>query len=192
LAENVHDTLEKRSHMRLNRYGEAWADFTRHYRPRLEINGDQANSIRHMHPGYTGRPGPSMPPEHIALLAILTRRQRREEGASMDEQYVTHIVLQQYRSSSSYSERETAAASHLGIGAIRHLHAMGLIEGKEAGGEMCYSEEEVIQLRLIRCLQRDLGINLAGVEVILHLLKRLEVLQLQLERERNREYGDET
>src|SRR5260370_7350341 len=74
----------------------------------------------------------------------------------MDEQYVTHIVLRQYRTSSSYSERETAAASHLGIGAIRHLHALGLIEGKEAGGELRYSEEEVIQLRLIRrsCIDR--------------------------------------
>ena len=103
----------------------------------------------------------------------------------MDEQYVTHIVLQQYRSSSSYSEREMAAASHLGIGAIRHLHALGLIEGKEAGGELRYSEEEVIQLRLIRRLQRDLSINLAGVEVILRLLKRLEALQQELEQERN-------
>jgi MerR family transcriptional regulator, heat shock protein HspR len=103
----------------------------------------------------------------------------------MDEQYVTHIVLRQYRSSSSYSERETAASSHLGIGAIRHLHALGLIEGKEAGGELRYSEEEVIQLRLIRRLQREMGINLAGVEVILRLLKRLEVLQQELEQERN-------
>ncbi len=103
----------------------------------------------------------------------------------MDEQYVTHIMLQQYRSSSSYSERETAAASHLGIGAIRHLRVSGLIEGKEIGGELRYSEEEVIQLRLIRRLQRDLGINLAGVEVILRLLKHLEAVHQELEQERN-------
>lgn len=92
----------------------------------------------------------------------------------MDEQYVTRIVLRQYRSSPSYSERETAAASHLGIGTIRHLHALGLIEGKETDGELRFNEEEVAQLRRIRRLQRDLGINLAGVEVILSLLKRLE------------------
>lgn len=48
----------------------------------------------------------------------------------MDEQYVTHIVFQQCRTSSSYSERETAVACHLSIGALRHLHALGLIEGK--------------------------------------------------------------
>ena len=102
----------------------------------------------------------------------------------MNERYVTHIVLKQYRSSSLYSERETAAASHLGIGAIRHLRAVGLIEGEEIGGELRYSEEEVTQLRRIRRLQRDLGVNLAGVEVILLLLKRLEAVHQELERER--------
>jgi MerR family transcriptional regulator/heat shock protein HspR len=95
----------------------------------------------------------------------------------MDEQYVTHIILKHYRSSPSYSERETVAASHLGIGAIRHLRALGLIEGEETGGGLRYSEEEVRQLRRIRRLQRDLGVNLAGVEVILRLLKRLEAFQ---------------
>jgi MerR family transcriptional regulator, heat shock protein HspR len=106
----------------------------------------------------------------------------------MNERYVTHIVLKQYRSSSSYSERETAAASHLGIGALRHLRAVGLIEGEETGGELRYSEEEVTQLRQIRRLQRDLGVNLEGVEVIVRLLKRIEALQLELEHERNKEY----
>jgi len=106
----------------------------------------------------------------------------------MNERYVTHIVLKQYRSSLSYSERETAAASHLGIGALRHLRAVGLIEGEETGGELRYCEEEVTQLRQIRRLQRDLGVNLEGVEVIVRLLKRIEALQIELEHERNKEY----
>lgn len=108
----------------------------------------------------------------------------------MDEQYVTRIVLRQYRSSSSYSERETAAASHMAISAIRHLRELGLIEGKETGGEPRYSEEEITQLRRIRRLQRDLGINLAGVEVILRLLKRLEATRQELEQERDKEYKE--
>jgi len=106
----------------------------------------------------------------------------------MNEQHVTHIVLKQYRSSSSYSERETAAVSHLGIGALRHLRAVGLIEGEETGGELRYSEGEITQLRRIRRLQRDLGVNLEGVEVIVRLLKRIEALQIELEHERNKEY----
>jgi MerR family transcriptional regulator/heat shock protein HspR len=104
----------------------------------------------------------------------------------MDEPYVTHIVLRHDHSSSVYSERETAVASHLSVGAIRHLQALGLIEGKETGGELRYSQEEIIQLRRIRRLQRDLGVNLAGVEVILHLLKRLDLVCQELEQERNR------
>src|ERR1700730_7993360 len=120
-------------------------------------------------------------------LARPLRHQRQEEGAIMDKQYATRIVYRQYRSSSTYSERETAAASHLGMGAIRHLRALGLIEGQETDGEVRYSEEEVIQLRRIRRLQRDLGVNLAGVEVILSLLKRLDTVQQEIERERSKE-----
>ena len=98
----------------------------------------------------------------------------------MDEQPVTHIVLQQYRAS-SYSERETAQASHMRISAIRQLRVLGLIEGEETGGELRYSEEEVRQLRRIRRLQHDLGVNLAGIEVILHLLKLLESVNQEVE-----------
>jgi MerR family transcriptional regulator/heat shock protein HspR len=104
----------------------------------------------------------------------------------MNEENEEHIVFQQYSASSSYSEQETAEASRLGIGAIRYLHALGLIEGKKTNGELRYSEEEVIQLRRIRRLQHDLGVNLAGVEVILHLLKRLEAIYQELEWERSR------
>jgi MerR family transcriptional regulator/heat shock protein HspR len=104
----------------------------------------------------------------------------------MDEQSVTRIEIRHTRTSSLYTELETANVSHMGIGAIRHLHALGLIEGEETGGELHYSEEEVTQLRRIRRLQRDLGINLAGVEVILHLLKRLDAVYKELEQERNR------
>jgi MerR family transcriptional regulator/heat shock protein HspR len=104
----------------------------------------------------------------------------------MDEYSVTYIVLRQCRPSSSYSEQETVVASHLGPGALRHLRVVGLIEGEETGGERRYSEEEVTQLRRIRRLQHDLGVNLAGVEVILRLLKRLEAVRQELEQERQR------
>lgn len=125
-----------------------------------------------------------------SFFANLSESEEEKEGAAMDEEYVTHIVLQQYRSSSSYSERETAATSHVGIGALRHLRTLGLIEGEETGGELRYSEEEVTQLRRIRRLQHDLGVNLAGVEVILRLLKRLGALQQELEQQRSTD--DET
>jgi MerR family transcriptional regulator/heat shock protein HspR len=87
----------------------------------------------------------------------------------MNDPHVTHIMFQQYRP--LYSERETATACHVGLAALRYLHMRGLIEGKEVDGKLHYSEEDIIQVRRIRRLQHDLGINLAGVEVILHLLE---------------------
>src|SRR5207245_4559672 len=103
----------------------------------------------------------------------------------MNEQYITHIVFRQSRAFSSYGEQEALAASHLDLNALRRIRVLGLVEGEEIGGERRYSEEEVVQLRRIRRLQHDLGVNLAGVEVILRLLKRLEGLQQELEQERN-------
>lgn len=111
----------------------------------------------------------------------------------MDEQRVTRIEIRYIPTSTVHTERETADMSHMDIRAIRHLRSLGLIEGEETGGELRYSEEEVIQLRRIRRLQHDLGINLAGVEVILHLLKRLDAVYQELEQGRNRARGrDET
>lgn len=104
----------------------------------------------------------------------------------MDKPYVTHIVLRRYRSSLPYSELEAAMASDLGIGAIRYLRSVGLIEAEEVGGEHRYSEDTIIQLRRIRRMQHDLGINLAGVEVILRLLRRLEAMHQELEQEKKR------
>lgn len=102
----------------------------------------------------------------------------------MDRSSFTRIVLHHPRSSSSYSEQETLVACHLDVRALRHLRAIGLIEGQETGGEQRYSEEDVAQLRRIQRLQHDLGVNLAGVEVILHLLNRLEAIRQELEQER--------
>jgi uncharacterized protein len=71
LTERVLDALEESTSLHLNRHGEAWLDFARRYRARLEIDGDLAESIHRMHPGYTGSPGPHMPAEHLALLEAI-------------------------------------------------------------------------------------------------------------------------
>lgn len=102
----------------------------------------------------------------------------------MMKPYVTHIVLQQYHSSSIYSEREAAAASNLSIGALRSLRAFGLVMGEGSGKQRRYSEEDVLQLRRIHRLHHELGINLAGIEVILHLLERLDAVEQELAQER--------
>ena len=105
---------------------------------------------------------------------------------SIDKPYITHIVLRPARTSRTYNEREALLASHLGPGALHHFRASGLVAGEQTGEEWRYSESDVARLRRIRRLQHDLGVNLAGVEVILRLLEHLETLQRELEEERHR------
>jgi MerR family transcriptional regulator/heat shock protein HspR len=100
----------------------------------------------------------------------------------MDNNQYTRIIIQESRSASYYSEQETAEYCQMDVQMIRRLQAVGLIEGLElAGGEQRYSEEDIAELRRIRRLHRDLGVNLAGIQVILHLRSRLKSLQQELE-----------
>jgi MerR family transcriptional regulator/heat shock protein HspR len=104
----------------------------------------------------------------------------------MDKEYITRIVIHPYRASATYSEPETVVAAHLGAETLHHFRALGLVEGNEVDGELRYSEAEVTRLRRIRRLQHDLGVNLAGVEVILHLLEHLDGISRELEQERRK------
>ncbi|MFL5628307.1 MAG: chaperone modulator CbpM [Ktedonobacteraceae bacterium] len=96
----------------------------------------------------------------------------------MDEQRIIRIFIQQSQPTKYYSEQEIADVCHLDIQVVRQMDAEGLLEGVEvAGEERHYSEEDVLLLRRICRLQRDLGVNLEGAEIIVRLLKRIELLQ---------------
>jgi MerR family transcriptional regulator/heat shock protein HspR len=103
----------------------------------------------------------------------------------MDNPYITRIVVQPYTAPRSYSEREAATASHLNMRALHSLETLGLVQGEGSGRDRRYSEEDVLCLRRIRRLQHELGVNLDGVEVILHLLKQLVMVQQELEQTRS-------
>ncbi len=45
--------------------------------------------------------------------------------------------------------------------------------------EGCYAEPQVERIRLCRTLQDELGVNIAGVEVVLNLLDRMEAERRQ-------------
>ncbi|HLI09207.1 MAG TPA: chaperone modulator CbpM [Ktedonobacteraceae bacterium] len=107
----------------------------------------------------------------------------------MAETRYTRIIISSSRPTVYYSEQETAQYSHLDIPTLRQLQAEGLVRGVEVAGEgIRYSEQDVALLRRIRRLQEDLGINLEGVEVILHLLADLQALQEELGRHRRYQY----
>jgi MerR family transcriptional regulator/heat shock protein HspR len=58
---------------------------------------------------------------------------------------------------------------------LRHYERIGLIEPVRGKGEIrYYSPDDIDQILQIRRLVEELGVNLAGVEVILHMREQME------------------
>ncbi len=70
---------------------------------------------------------------------------------------------------------------------LRHYERLGLIsparKGESPHSPRLYTERDIERVVQIRGLMRDLGVNLAGVEAILHMKDRMEELQEKLEQE---------
>ena len=65
---------------------------------------------------------------------------------------------------------------------LRYYERAGLVEPARSKGRIrLYSYDDLERVRQIRRLTDDLGVNLAGVEVILRLADRIRELELQLE-----------
>jgi MerR family transcriptional regulator, heat shock protein HspR len=56
-----------------------------------------------------------------------------------------------------------------------------LIPSRSQGNTRLYTEEDLEALRTILNLTRDLGVNLAGVEIILNMRKRMEEMQKEMQ-----------
>jgi MerR family transcriptional regulator/heat shock protein HspR len=76
------------------------------------------------------------------------------------------------------------AARMVGIEAhtLRYYERLGLVQPERSSGNIrLYSEEDIDRLRYIKALMSDCGVNLAGVEVALRLMQRMQEMQHQLE-----------
>lgn len=61
---------------------------------------------------------------------------------------------------------------------LRYYERAGLLKPTRSSGKIrLYSQREIKQLRKIARLTNELGVNLAGVEIIMDLTERLERLQ---------------
>jgi MerR family transcriptional regulator, heat shock protein HspR len=61
---------------------------------------------------------------------------------------------------------------------LRLYEREGLLKpSRTEGNTRLYSEEDLEQLETILSLTRDLGVNLAGVEIILNMRRKLEAMQ---------------
>lgn len=66
---------------------------------------------------------------------------------------------------------------------LRLYEREGLINpARSKGNTRLYDEETLRRLETILTLTRDLGVNLAGVEVILNLREQLQTMQLEVDR----------
>ena len=64
---------------------------------------------------------------------------------------------------------------------LRLYEREGLLKpSRTEGNTRLYSDEDLEQLETILSLTRDLGVNLAGVEIILNLRRRIEQMQLEV------------
>ena len=77
----------------------------------------------------------------------------------------------------------SVVARMLGVHAqtLRYYERAGLVEPSRSKGRVrLYSNQDIERLRQVRTLMNELGINIAGVEVILRLNERIETLEVQL------------
>lgn len=65
---------------------------------------------------------------------------------------------------------------------LRLYEREGFIKPRRSGGNTrLYSDEDIEKIEMILRLTRDLGVNLAGVEVILSMREKMEQMQRQME-----------
>lgn len=67
---------------------------------------------------------------------------------------------------------------------LRQYERLGLVVPARVGAKnRLYSELDILRVRRIQHLTQDMGVNLAGVEVILRLLDDMDELKLDMERQ---------
>ena len=82
----------------------------------------------------------------------------------------------------------SVAAELAGVHAqtLRMYERKGLLQPQRtAGGARRFSEQDIAHVQLIQELTQEHGVNLAGVEIILDLTRKLEAAQAEIERLRN-------
>ena len=75
------------------------------------------------------------------------------------------------------------AAKMVGVHAqtLRYYERAGIIEPtRSRGNQRLYSDHDIERLRQIKTLVDDLGINLAGVEIILRLTQKINEMENQM------------
>ncbi len=92
-------------------------------------------------------------------------------------------MTQRFESEPCYVISIAARLVGLHAQTLRYYERVGLIEPSRSGGKQrLYSNDDIEKLRRIKSLTDDMGINLAGVEVVLRLMDRMLQMESELGR----------
>jgi len=65
---------------------------------------------------------------------------------------------------------------------LRYYEKIGVVQPWRSRGNIrLYSENDIARLRRVKTLMEDMGVNLAGIEVILRMMERVTELQNRIE-----------
>src|SRR5690349_12728207 len=86
------------------------------------------------------------------------------------------------RSTASYMISSVAAQYEIHPQTLRLYEREGLLRpSRSEGNTRLYTDEDLERLDVILHLTRDLGVNLAGVEIILNMRQKMEQMQSQIQ-----------
>jgi MerR family transcriptional regulator/heat shock protein HspR len=78
----------------------------------------------------------------------------------------------------------SVAARMVGMHAqsLRHYERIGLVRpSRSQGRQRLYSQADINRLRQVQRLMQDLGVNLAGAEVIIHMNERIRSMEGEMQ-----------
>jgi MerR family transcriptional regulator/heat shock protein HspR len=92
---------------------------------------------------------------------------RRAQGSDREPRYVISVAA-----------RMLGVQSHT----LRYYERIGIIEPSRSRGNIrLYSENDITYVRQLKRLMDELGVNMAGVEVIMRMAERVTSLQRRVE-----------
>jgi len=85
------------------------------------------------------------------------------------------------RSRTAYTISNVASTYHIHPQTLRLYERQGLLKpSRSEGNTRLYADQDLERLELILNLTRDLGVNLAGVEIILNMREKMEEMQNEI------------
>jgi MerR family transcriptional regulator/heat shock protein HspR len=86
------------------------------------------------------------------------------------------------RSKAAYMISAVAEQYQIHPQTLRLYEREGLLRpSRSDGNTRLYTDDDLVRLEVILKLTRDLGVNLAGVEIILNMREKMEAMQRQIE-----------